>query len=91
MKLLRGPYGWSGYGTAISLRCRNTVDGPALCHVIALFSSYEPAHRKIVAALRHSGRYDCFVQAAWFKHQHAQLGRMLADLGVDLVWHGSTL
>lgn len=85
MKLLPGPYGWdSPDGAVISLRSTAPVDDAKLEATLLAYSCYPPAIPKIQSCLRYSGRYDCILQAGWYREQRANVTRELAEIGVQL-------
>lgn len=83
MLLLTAPFGY-GNGYHISLRSAGAVSDESLEEVLVAYSCYPPAISKIKASLRHSCRYDCVVQSAWFKKQARQLASELREIGVEL-------
>lgn len=82
--LISPPYGYQ-QGVGISLTLNDRPFKPyLLAWVLWQYSAHKPAIPKIVELLRISGRYDCYLQAAWFKHQRKECIRDLAECGVLL-------
>lgn len=89
MKLLPSTYGWDSYdGAYISLYADEPVDNDELERILLGYSCHPPAIPKIKTCLYHSGRYDCVLQATWFRYQQENVTRDLSEIGVTLKFHG---
>lgn len=85
MKLLPGPYGWDSCdGAVIKLHASAPVDEAKLAEVLRGYSCHEPAIPKILSCMNASGRYDCILQASWYRQQRPNVTRHLAEVGVIL-------
>jgi hypothetical protein len=83
--LLEGPYGWdSCQYAAITLNTFSDVVDAAVAKVLAGYGCHKPAIPKILNSLRYSNHYECYLQYGWFRSQHKECIKALAEVGVKL-------
>lgn len=89
MLCLPAPYGHDAIdGACIRLHAPGEVNPHAVEQVLRRYSCYPPVIPRIQSCLRHSGRYDCILQAGWFKGQQREVTEDLAGVGVTLEFMG---
>lgn len=81
--LLDAGYG-HGNGYTVSIKSEPGEPHEGFVGILVSHSCYPPAIPKILDCLRHSGRYDCTLQAAWFARQAGSLFEELKNIGVDI-------
>lgn len=87
MLSLPAPYGWNcAFRAHISIRRRCVgFDPTPIENILRHYSCHPPAIPKILECLKHSGRYDCYLQRAWFVSQAKHLKLALHREGYELL------
>lgn len=86
MEALPAPFGWDApyYASVTLTLAPGGMDLPLAVETLKEFSCYPPAIPKIMSCLQHSGRYDCYLQYLWFKHQHRECQEAMRRAGIIL-------